>query len=158
MDLDTSPAIPEAPTEPLETPTDDSGSLADHEAQFQPDAPRAANVALDEVEPEPLTKDEQSAVEKVGKFARHRAGSQRATPEDVQEINALTKELRTAEAELLKLDPKALEGSARLNVLRRQIKAVKADLAERAPKPSRNRSLTLNRSPGTSCRPPGCPR
>lgn len=63
---------------------EETGSLAEHEAQFS-NTPRAAETDEDEAPVAPV---------------RHKAKSQRATPEDVEEINALTQRLRAAEADL----------------------------------------------------------
>lgn len=61
---------------------EEPGSLADHEAEFS-NAPRVV-----EADDEPIAQP------------RHKAKSQRATPDDVEKINALTQRLRAAESDL----------------------------------------------------------
>jgi len=139
------PAAAEIVPETIEQPAaqaDEGGSLADHEALYRPDAPRAENTKLDEVDGE---KDdagqtaEDRARDKAGRFAKHRAASQKATPDDVGEINRLTAELRTKEAEWKQRNPEATEDSPRIKALKRQIKALDVDLqpAPAAPEPSK---------------------
>lgn len=107
------PPIVEAPDAPE--------SIADHAEQFGPEPrePRPANT---------------------GQFAppkpddRRRAQSQRATPEDVAEINRLTKELRETEQRLADKDPDA-KASPRVKTLKRQLAALKA-LEQPAPVPA----------------------
>lgn len=80
-------------------------SIADHAAQF---GPQASKEPVDEA-PEPITalpgetpaQTAQRARDEQGRFAkeRHRAKSQRATPEDVGRIGELTKRQRAAERE-----------------------------------------------------------
>jgi hypothetical protein len=117
-----------APIEPSQA--DDGGSLADHEAQFKRNGSQPA------VGPEDDDDDgEDRGRDDAGRFQpRHRAASQEAKPEDVNEIKALTKTLREKEAELAKLNPDSVAGSKRLLNLKRQIKAVEADLDGYKPK------------------------
>lgn len=103
------------------TPIDTEGSLADHEATFGPQG--TGTLADAEETPEPVVP------------ARHRATSQKASAEDVEQINALTKDLRTKEQELAKLKPDAMGGSPRLRALQRQIKALELELGDATPKP-----------------------
>jgi hypothetical protein len=110
------PVQPPQP-EPVEAPV----SIADHASQFHPTKER-----------EPANTGQ---FDRKAEGGRHKAASQRATPEDVAEINRLTKELRTKAADLLKVKPDATGGSPRLTVLRRQIKAIEAELSELQPKP-----------------------
>ncbi len=106
----------------------DDGSLAEHEAQFKRGQSPVETPEDGEAEPASDERD------KSGRF-RHRSQSQRATPEDVAEINALTKTLREKEAELAKVKPDALNGSPRVLTLKQRIKAIESDLAElNAPK------------------------
>jgi hypothetical protein len=117
-------------------PDDDGGSLAEHEAQFKSNGQQATKTV--EMGPDDEDDDDGAATErdKSGRFQpRHRAKSQEAAPEDVKEIQALTKQLREKEAELAKHDPNAVNGSKRLLNLKRQIKALDADLASYQPKP-----------------------
>lgn len=110
---------------------EDELSIADHERAFSratSGAPQTASPsASDDEESEPRGADGRDAA---GRFARHRAESQRATPEDVEQINALTKELRDLEGKLKTSKPDALTGSNRLRSLQQRIRGVKADLAE----------------------------
>lgn len=115
-----------------ETPESiDSGSLADHEAQFSP----KARAEADREDEDTAIKDRPAA--NTGQFApkpadaKHKAASQRATPEDVAEINRLTKELRDLEGKIGEKDPDA-KAAPRIKTLQRQIRALKA-LAESAP-------------------------
>ena len=77
---------PAAPVEgvPVDTltPIDDTGSIAEHEAKFQ--APRNERGQFQPGQPD----------------RRHRAESQKASPDDVPKINEYTKRLREAEKEL----------------------------------------------------------
>lgn len=110
---------------PIETPEvsetpEPAVSIADHASQFSPD--RA------ESEPEEIPKTPANT----GQFAnkppdakKHTAASQRATPEDVAEINKLTRELREAEQRLADKDPDA-KASPRVRTLRRQLAALRA--------------------------------
>lgn len=104
----------------IETPEgpEPSVSIADHAAQFSPDRPSPA-------EPEDIPKTPANT----GQFAnkqpgRHHAQSQRATKEDVEQINTLTKELRELEAKAADKDPHAKD-SPRVRTLKRQIAALK---------------------------------
>ncbi len=112
----------------------DGGSLADHEAQFK----HGAAGKTVQMGPEDDDDEDDSAAagrDQQGRFQpRHRAESQQATPEDVTEIKALTKTLREKEAELAKLNPDSVAGSKRLLNLKRQIKALDADLESYKPK------------------------
>lgn len=110
-----------------------SESLADHEAQFSKGAKPVAKID------DPADGEKPEGRDEKGRF-RHRAQSQQAGPEDVAAINALTKELRTKEAELAKLQPDTGTDSPRIRALKRQIKALDVDLgalkapaAEKAP-------------------------
>lgn len=118
----------ETPQSP--TPKDESSSLADHEAAFG----RGGTGHLPEHEPaselEPV-----ETPEPVADKPKYRTHSQRASADDVETINALTRELRTKEAELAKVRPDALAGTPRLLSLKRQIKAIEAELHEHQPKP-----------------------
>ncbi len=116
------------PIDAVEATSDDS-SLSDHEAQFVTNTPRS-----DEPIDAPLDEPEADTRDDKGRF-RHRAQSQRASADDVPTINALTKELRTAEAELFKLKPDAASETPRMRALKRQIAAVKSELSESQPKP-----------------------
>lgn len=109
--------LTETPIDPA--PVSDDGaddSLAAHESTFGPPKVDA---------------DEASAPRE-----RHRARSQQATSEDFQQIQTLTKELRSKEAELAKIRPESVSGSPRLLTLRRQIQAINAELGEAAPPPA----------------------
>ncbi len=114
MDVEVATPELDTPTTPEPEPT-----IAEHEAQFGPPDKRQ--------QPEPDEPNERP---------RHRASSQKATPDDVAQIAALTKELREQEAQLVKLRPDALAGSPRLTVLKRQIAAIKSELADAQPKPA----------------------
>ncbi len=96
---------------------DDTGSLSDHEAQYSG-------------RPQPLPTDE----EPPARPARHRAKSQTASAGDYEEIASLTKTLREKEAALAKAKPDAVTGSSRVLNLRRQIKAIEAELSDLQPK------------------------
>jgi hypothetical protein len=85
-------------------------SIADHAAQFSPEAQRAAVEAADETpaaEKKPHPSDAQKRERETGKWTegkvRHRAKSQQASPEDVPRIKELTGKLRAAEEELTRL-------------------------------------------------------
>lgn len=121
---------------PLDTPApvSDESSLSDHEAQFSggPRPSESLDAPLSDLEDRDAPDEDRTDRDDKGRF-RHRASSQRATAEDVAQINALTKELRTKEAELAKAKPDALSGSPRIRALQRQIKAIEADLASSAP-------------------------
>lgn len=135
--------MPEVDVVTPESPAEDPGHLADHAAEFakQPwNAPPKPEPPADDLATvlEPETKPE--------KPVRHRAASQKASAEEVEQINALTKELREAEAELLKVKPDAKAASPRLVTLRRQIQGIKAELAEAQPKPA---TPTVVAQPGT---------
>lgn len=109
--------LTETPIDPA--PVSDDGaddSLAAHESTFGP-----PKVDADEA---PAPRE------------RHRARSQQASSEDFQQIQTLTKELRSKEAELAKIRPESLSGSPRLLTLRRQIQAINAELGDAAPKPA----------------------
>ena len=105
--VEPSAPVPETPQEPLEPV--ETESIEDHASQFGPKR-------------EPAN---------TGQFANkapdkpHKAQSQRATPEDVQEINRLTRELRETEQRLADKDPDA-KASPRIRTLKRQIAALKA--------------------------------
>ncbi len=120
------PAIVETP---VEAPPVESESLADHEAAF---GPNATESTPDDSAPVVETADTQAERDDKGRF-RHRAASQKAGPDDVVQINALTKELRAKEQELAKVRPDALAGSPRLLALKRQIKAIEAELGVTSP-------------------------
>ncbi len=101
----------DAPVETSEQPdTTPAESIADHAAQFGVSPRELANT---------------------GQFAdkrddgKRKAASQRATPEDVAEINRLTRELRETEQRLADKDPDAA-ASPRIRTLKRQIAALKA--------------------------------
>lgn len=129
------PEIVEAPaTEPVVPPSHDvtpepPASIADHAAAFGP----TRETAERETERGPAN---------TGQFAspsaeaKHRAQSQRATAEDVAEINKLTKDLRAKEAELAKVDPDSASGGSRIQSLRQRIRGIEAALAEKQPKPA----------------------
>lgn len=84
--------------DPAPPPSDDSGSLSDHEAAYgesasirQPASEPAADAKTDAT-------DGRERDDKTGQFKpRHRAKSQQATPDDVPRIAALTAKLRAAE-------------------------------------------------------------
>lgn len=142
LDLVTESPVVDAPTSaPASEP---ELSLADHEAAFGPNGtgqPAKAEPVEDDDEGETRARDE------AGRFQKHRAASQKATADDVAEINALTKELRTKEAELLKVKPDAKAGSPRLLALKRQIRAIEADLADLQPKASNETPATRPQTP-----------
>lgn len=117
-----SPAVVTSPE-----PVADSSSIADHAAQFDPRPPSPAP-AENAVPESGQARDDQ------GRFTRHRAHSQRASVDDVPEINRLTKELRAKEAELAKQRPESGAESPRLKALKRQIKAIESELGELTPK------------------------
>ncbi|HEX7932217.1 MAG TPA: hypothetical protein VF573_03935 [Paraburkholderia sp.] len=85
---------PQAP-EPAEL------SIADHAAQFSPEAQRAAAEPVETQEPAQATATPTAATPE--KRERHRAKSQQARSDDVPRINELTRKLREAEAELTRL-------------------------------------------------------
>ncbi len=114
-----------ATLDPVETPVADApiieapepaASISDHAAQYgepkaEPDEPRGpANTG------QFANRDAES---------RRKAASQRATPEDVAEINRLTRELRETEQRLGDKDPDATS-SPRIRTLKRQLAALKA--------------------------------
>ena len=119
---------PSEPVTPVETGEPEDTSLAAHEAAFG----KGGSGTLEREDGVPETTEER---DERGRF-RHRASSQRANPEDVPQINALTKELRAKEQELAKARPESVSGSPRLLALRRQIKAIEAELGELKPKPA----------------------
>lgn len=124
------------PVTPALPPVDAESSLADHESAFG----RGRNPNPRELEPSaggdktsPETAEIAEDRDEKGRF-RHRAASQKATPEDVEQINALTKELRAKEQELAKIRPGEDSDSPRIRALKRQIKALDVDLSELKPK------------------------
>ena len=107
------------------TPTENTDSLTDHESEFnQPGRP--GDGPLNE-EPDEIPKTPANTGQFANKRedARHRASNQRASPEDVVEINTLTKELRELEAKIGDKDPNA-KSAPRLRTLKRQIAALRA--------------------------------
>lgn len=124
--------------EPSPVTPEEQGDLAGHAAEFAKvpwNAPKAPEPAKDDLSAV-LEGDDATVAEKP-KRSSHRAQSQQASPEDYQAIAALTKELREAEAELSKLKPDALKADPpRVRTIKRQIAAVKAELAEAKPKPA----------------------
>lgn len=121
--------IVEQTPDPVTPPVEADTSLADHEASFGRDA------ALERTQPATETDEDAAARDDRGRF-KHRAQSQKASPEDVAQINELTKALRTKEQELAKIKPDALGGSPRLLSLKRQIKAIETELAEHVSPPA----------------------
>lgn len=118
MDTTTAPPVvestpPVTETELVETPAE---SIADHAAQFSPE--RQDNEI-------PKTPANTGQFANKPPDAKHKAASQRATPEDVQEINRLTRELRETEQRLADKDPHAKD-SPRIKTLKRQLAALKA--------------------------------
>ena len=119
-------APPSEPTTPVtETPapeptTEAPVSIADHAEQYAPASREPANTG-------------QFATRPADARPSHKAQSQRATPEDVTEINRLTKELRERERQLAEKDPDALKDSPRIRALKRQIAALDATLTPPAP-------------------------
>lgn len=109
-----------------DTPAEPETSLADHEAEY---APGAATRPIEEA-PDGETPAEKGARDDAGRFqkGRHRAESQRATPDDVVAIAALTKRLREAEDSFT--TEKQAGESDRVYQLRRR-----AEIAERAKAP-----------------------
>jgi hypothetical protein len=93
------PETPSAATLPPSGP-EDSGSLADHEAEFRRGESRTDAVVSDDA---PATASGDAATEErdeKGRFRpRQKAKSQRATPDDVPRIANLTARLRAVEAE-----------------------------------------------------------
>lgn len=125
----------------LETPTPPEShelptlSVKDHIGQFRPgDLRPESSSATDDLA---AVLEPPAESPKTGAAApRHRAQSQKAAPDDVQAIAALTRELREAEAELGKVKPDALTSDApRIRTLKRQIAAVKAELDAAKPAP-----------------------
>lgn len=120
--------IQEIPT-PAETPEtldpvvaaveslEPSKSIADHASQFSPDRKETVEI--------PKTPANTGQFANRPPDAKHRASTQRATPEDVAQINTLTKELRELEGKLADKDPDA-KASPRIKTLKRQIAALKA--------------------------------
>jgi hypothetical protein len=108
------PDAVETPTpEPeLQAPTD-AESVADHAAQFSPEAQKDAPPPP---APPALTPEQVRARDDAGRFAkeRHRAKSQRASAEDVPRIKELTAKWREAERQLAELrqQPAALQTPA----------------------------------------------
>lgn len=110
MDLLDTPASDVAASTPPPTsagvPSDDGGTLSDHESSYGKAArqeqqaapePQATDDAPDtETDGEPRERDEKGQF----KPRRHRAKSQQASAGDVPRINELTRKLREAEAEL----------------------------------------------------------
>lgn len=118
---DAATLVPEPETPVLETP-EPAESIADHAAQFN----------------EPVETEIPKTPANTGQFAnrdpeaRRKAASQRATPEDVAEINRLTRELRETEQRLGDKDPDATS-SPRIRTLKRQLAALKALEAPASP-------------------------
>lgn len=73
---------------------EDTGTLADHAEEFGTDSRRGRRSSLQAPTLAEPTDDDQPA-----KRERHRAESQKGTPDDVEAIAALTKRLRDAESE-----------------------------------------------------------
>lgn len=121
METDTlvAPVSTPPPVEPPDA-TPPAESIADHAEQFSPSARELANTG-------------QFANKPPDAKPGYKAQSQRATPEDVQEINRLTRELRETEARLKDKDPDA-SASPRIKTLKRQIAALRA-LEAPAPEP-----------------------
>lgn len=168
MSFETATAEPTelVPTEatPDTTPVvanEEAASIADHAASFSPAARAEDAQASADAEVAARARDEQ------GRFAkahaapesreRHRATSQRATANDVPEINALTKELREKERQLAALKPDALSASPRITALRRQIRAIEADLKDLST-PSAAPSVAEPAPPATQPAPADRPR
>ena len=97
MSLDTLTApVESTPVEaPAPVESSEPVSISDHAAQFSPNRPEPSGE--EEIPKTPAN---------TGQFAnrpaegKHRAATQRATPEDVVEINRLTKELRELEGKV----------------------------------------------------------
>jgi len=117
-DTPESAPLTETPETITETP-EPAVSIADHASQFSPDRAESEDAEI------PKTPANTGQFANKPPDARHRASTQRATPEDVQEINKLTKELREAEQRLADKDPDA-KASPRVKTLRRQLAALKA--------------------------------
>jgi hypothetical protein len=128
-------------------------SLSEHEAEFSGKHPPAApeprepsRVDLDETaaaeakEAEALASDPMRRYREIDaaqqKSPRHKAASQKASPEDVKEIQALTVTLREKEAELARVKP-GESLSPRVAALKRQIRGIEADLADAQPRSER---------------------
>lgn len=109
------PAAPES--EPANEAPEPAESIADHAAQF------GKKAEDDEAPPKGPANTGQFANRDPDK--RRHANSQRATPEDVAEINRLTRELRETEQRLGDKDPDATS-SPRIRTLKRQLAALKA--------------------------------
>jgi hypothetical protein len=125
--MDIVPADTIVDTLPTDSTPDNSDSLADHESEFnQPgragDGPLNPETEPDEI---PTTPANTGQFANKRDDARHRASTQRATPEDVAEINKLTKELRELETKVADKDPDA-KSAPRLRTLKRQIAALRA--------------------------------
>jgi hypothetical protein len=128
-------STPDLAPEPVEAP-EPAVSIADHASQFSPTRPEPTDT--DEIPKTPAN---------TGQFAnkrddvRHRSATQRATPEDVAEINKLTKELRELEGKVADRDPDA-KAAPRLKTLKRQIAALRALDAPKSeePKPTQTRT------------------
>lgn len=131
---------------------EESGSLADHEAQFHPGAAARAVEATAEVVQEPEAQAELESEEtpaqkearsrdESGKFTKHRAKSQQASPEDVPRIQRLTKEREQAREEAAALKARLEEyerrASERVSEPRRApesvARAVSAEFTEKEP-------------------------
>jgi hypothetical protein len=108
------------------TSTENTDSLAEHESEFNQPG-RAGDGPLNVDEPDEIPKTPANTGQFANKRedARHRASTQRATPEDVAEINKLTKELRELETKVADRDPDA-KSAPRLRTLKRQIAALRA--------------------------------
>ncbi len=122
------PTIPEPTSAPEPEAPAPAESIADHASQFSPSRKDAGDVG-----------DIPKTPANTGQFAnkdgrKHVASSQRATPEDVAEINKLTKELRELETKVADKDPDA-KSAPRLRTLKRQIAALRALDAPPAPEP-----------------------
>lgn len=118
-----------APETPVETPVPAA------EPAPVPEAPEEATSIRDHAE----TYQTERMRDDQGRFAkepkdrpepRHRATSSKATVDDVAVINDLTRQLRQKERELAAVRPDALSGSPRVLSLKRQIKALEAELGE----------------------------
>ncbi len=116
------------------TPTENADSLADHESQFNQPGRVEDGPLNPDADPDEIPKTPANTGQFANRDGRHRASAQRATPEDVVEINKLTKELRELETKVADRDPDA-KAAPRLRTLKRQIAALRALDAPPEPKP-----------------------
>lgn len=129
---------------------EETGSLSDHEAQFYKSGQEPASevvesspaaVAGPEAKEAPEGEAEETSAQKEarardesGKFTKHRAQTQKASPEDVPRIKELTKRLREAEERAAEYERRASErGAEPRRAPEPAVRAVSAEFTDKEP-------------------------